>query len=350
MPEPLLSAPGAKIMAPPPPLSDPKRDRLYLVLGLSVQTLCAAATLDSVPTLLHCLRALQRLLEAEFVQTEISSDSKLATEVLNLVHRLLLTCQSHDIHVIVMQIAALVGQALGRGKSKGEGERLGDVAEEEYERKPMFALMEVSACCLLRLVPDLRPDGDDVSVPPVQSTRVTAGEVQVAAHAVSLLMAAFDLCSVPESVDALPTVLFILLHTAKFASLHQPLSTPLLSSCLRSLQQLISGLPLSHPTHGHALCHTLRAALTSLLLGLVSGALNPAPSAASLRGDLSQTEREVKLLVLTVLVKAPSPAVCPVDSELFAAATNLYKDCLSSTDDKVGRKSLSQQVQMAKSI
>ena len=326
MPEPLLSAPGARNTAPL--LSDPKRERLYLVLGLAVQTLCAPATLDSFPTLLHCLRTLHRLLEADFVQSEISSDSKLATEILHLVHRLLLTCQSHDVHVIVMQIAGLVGQALGR-KTEEEGERLGEVSSEEYERKPMFALMEVSACCLLRLVPDLRPDGGDTSGP---VNKGTAREIQVAALAVSLLMAAFELCTLPESVDALPTVLHILLHTAKFAGLAQP---PLLSSCLRSLHQLVSGLCFTHPAHGHALCHTLKSALASLLLGKSSGGLNPTPSSTSPRGDLSQTEREVKLMILTVLVKAPSPEICPNGSELFTAATNLFKDCLTSTDEKV---------------
>ena len=328
--EPLLSAPGAKPAALPP-LSDPKKERLYLVLGLAVQTLCTPATLDSLPTLLHCLKTLHRLLESDFVQNEIGSDSKLTTEILHLVHRLLLTCRSHDIHVIVMQIAALVGQGLRRGGKDGEGERLGDASEEEYEKKPVFALMEVSACCLLRLVPNLRPDGCPSSSAG-QGNKMAEGEVKVAALAVSLLMTAFELCTLPESVDALPTVLHIVLHTAKFASLNQPLSTHLLSSCLRSLQQLVSELPLAHPTHGHALCHTFQAALTSLLLGpAVSGALNPSTNS----GDLSQTEKEVKLLVLTVIVKAPSPEVCPNGSELFTAAINLFKDCLASTDEKV---------------
>ena len=343
MAEPLLSAPGVKRVSPsPPPLGgDPRRDRLHLVLGLAVQTLCAPTTLDSAHTLLHCLRSLQRVLEAEFAGSEVGSDVRLAIEILHLLHRLLLTCQSHDTHVIVMQIAALVGQALrGRGEGEGEGVRLGDVSSEEYEKKPMFSLMEVSACCLLRLVPDLRPGTGEGSVapPPPQGVKVVATAIEVASLAVSLLMVAFELCSVAETVDALPTILYILLHTAKFASLNQPLSTPLLSSCLRSLQQLVSGLSLSHPTHGHALCHALRAALTSLLGGGGSSkgglAPNPPPTGTS-RGDLSEMEREVKLLVLTVIVGAPSPEVCPPGSELSAAATNLFRDCLTSTDEKV---------------
>lgn len=331
MARPLLSTPSMSL-ATPPPLNNPKRDRFFLVLGLAVQTLCTPASLDSPPTLLHCLKALNRLLDDKYAQDQLNSDPKLAIEILHLLHRLLLTCQPRDLHVIVMQIAVLVGRALQEGVKKEDetvekgGGELGTEQESNYEKSPMFALLEVSACCLLQLVPDLKPNDQDSAAQ--TSLAVTQLELAVASHAVSLFTMALSLCSVQETEDALPTVLHMLLHTVKFASLNKPLATSLLSSCIQSLQQLCSLLSVSDPQYGQKLSLTLRAALTSLLNGEASGTEKCSDS-------LSKTETEVKLLVLTVVLHAPSPAVCPPDSQLFVAAVKLFKDCLFSHNEKV---------------
>ena len=338
MPEPLLSTAGARLGARVP-LGDPRRDQFHLVLGLAVQTLCIPATLDSPSTLLHCLKSLNRLLEAEYVQTELNCDPKLATEILHLLHRLLLTCQSHDLHVIVMQIAILVGRAL-QDNTKDESKHDNEDGKD-YKKTPMFALLEVAACCLLRLVPDLRPrDSETVAAPSQTSDRVTSAEMTVASHSVSLLLSAMTLCSAAEMKQALPTVLHILLHTAKFAAANQPLSSLLLTSCIRVLQQLIPRLPLSHPTHGHTLSLTLRSILGSLLNnGRGGGWGGPlakhTDSAGAHTGTLSQMDREIKLLVLTVLLCAPSPLVCPPGSQLFEAVTQLFNECLFTPDKQV---------------
>lgn len=339
MPTPLLSAPGPSLPRSSPLLTDPKKDRFYLILGLAVQTLCTPATLDAPVTLLHCLKALRRLLEAEYALTEIKSDPDLATEILHLLHRLLLTCQSHDLHVIVMQTAVLVGSALreGEGTDSEGAERREELGREgtkleDYEKTPMFALLEVSACCLLRLIPDLNPENHDTSsaTSALPESKVTSKEMTVASHAVSLLPMAMSLCRVKEMVDALPTVLYMLLHTVKFASLNQPLSASLLSSSIRSLQQLTSQLSLSHPVHGQTLSLTIRSMLKSLIDGS-----DPVTSRTASNGVLSQMEGEVKLLVVAVLLRAPSPTVCPPDSLVFQAVVQLFKDSLLSPNEKV---------------
>ena len=342
MPEPLLSTPGVRASTPSP-LGDRKRDRFHLVLGLAVQTLCTPATLDSRNTLLHCVKTLNRLLQSNYVQTEINVDPRLATEILHLLHRLLLTCQSHDLHVIVMQIAVLVGRALqgeGAGK-KGERDNPGreGVGLEECEKTPMFALLEVSACCLLRLVPDLTPrESPSTFLPHSSSDRVSSEEMTVASHAVSLLPVVISLCSLTEAEKALPTVLHILLSTVKFASFSQPLSSGLLSSSVRTLQQLVSQLPLAHPTHSGTLSLTLRSALSSLLLGKGGGGGGGGgfgTTGGDGGGDLSQMDKEVKLLVLTVFLRSPSPSVCPPNSQLSVAAAQLFRECLFMPSEKV---------------
>ena len=327
MPEPLLSTLGttpATSSIPLPPLTDPKKERFHLVLGLAVKTLCTPATLDAPSILIHCLKTLNRLLEANYVQNEIKTDATLAIEILHLLHRLLLTCQSHDLHVIVMQIAVLLGHALQPVESIAEKKVVVRIDSEDYEKTPMFALLEVSGCCLLRLVPELRSSSEHSSG---TADTVSNVEMTVASHAVSLVMMAVGMCSVAETVDALPTILHILLHTVNFASVNQSVSAPLLSSCVRSLQQLVSHLSLTHPTHGHTLALTLRSSLSSLLLTNSDFKTTP--------NSLTEMEREVKLLVVTVLLHAPSPLVCPPGSQLFTAATQLYQESLFASEEKV---------------
>ena len=334
MPEPLLSSSKSSTSIMP---SDLRWDRLHLILGLAVQTLCTPATLDHPPITLHCLKALQRLLKAAYVQHEIGTDTKLAIEVLHLLHRLLLTCQSPDLHVIIMHIAQSIGCALqGKEGEEGTSVEAGEASGEEEELEPgkshVFALLEVTACCLLRLVPDLKPKELESAVVVTRSRSTPShDELTVASQAVSLLVTAVSLCS-PRAMEAiLPTVLHIFLHTTKYAAQLQPLSAPLLSSCLHSLQQLCSGLPLTDQTHGPKLSLTLRAALTSLL-GVPAG---PDDGETS---SLSQIDREVKLLLMAILLHVPSPSLCPPATPLFESCVQLFRECLFSPASKVSQQ------------
>lgn len=334
MPEPLLSSSSSKSSSSIPTVPSLRWDRLHLILGLAVQTLCSPATLDHPPIILHCLKALRRLLEATYVQHEIATDTKLAIEVLHLLHRLLLTCQSPDLHVIIMQIAQSIGHALqGKEERRVEaGETSGGGEELEPGKSHVFALLEVAACCLLRLVPDLKPKELESAVVVTRSRSATPShdELTVASQAVSLLVTATSLCS-PRATEAiLPTVLHIFLHTTKYAAQLQPLSAPLLSSCLRSLQQLCSGLPLTDQTHGPKLSLTLRAALTSLL-GVTAG-----PDSGE-TSTLSQVDWEVKLLVVAILLHVPSPSLCPPATPLFESCVQLFRECLFSPASKVSQ-------------
>ena len=337
MPEPLLasSATSSSTSSSPatsslPPLSsllgDVRRDRLYLVLGLAVQTLCNPASLDHPSLLLHCLRSIQALLLAPYVQVEVCGDSKLAIELLNLLHRLLLTCQSHDIHVLVMHMAQSVGQALHGTKVKEEVVTMNEEEELEPGKSCVFALMEVAACCLLRLVPDLKPKELESSAVPSSFPTPSHQELAVLSQALGLLVSATSLCSPAAAEKLLPTVLHLLLHATKYAASLQSASSALLHSCLRSLQQLCSELPLSDSIHGPHLSRTLRAALTSLL---------EAGGGSGKENTLCQVERVVKILLVAIFLRVPSSSICPAGTALFDSCIQLFRECLCAPSTKV---------------
>ena len=123
LPPPQLVPSGAQMLPPPaiPPLggtsglvpgTDARRDYFHLILGLSVQALCTPATLDEPQTVTHCLRAVKRLFKAAFSRGLLSSDSQLSIEVLSVMHRLLLTCQSKAMHTVALEVASFIGEAL----------------------------------------------------------------------------------------------------------------------------------------------------------------------------------------------------------------------------------------------
>ena len=326
------------------PAADAKYECFHLILGLAVQALCIPATLDHPPTVLSCLHTLRRLLLSKYSRGELSSDSQLAIEMLNVLHRLLLTCQSHGMHFIVLEIAVLVGDTLllaGSTKTElttggGELELSSFKLENALEpgKSCAYALLEVSACCLLRLVPDLRPRDSEV---PSNSSAVlvrhsgspSLEEHNIIARSVSILVTAVSLCTPQACIQMLPSVLHMLLSALKYTSLLSSLQP---TSILQSLRLLCTVLPLSDEQYGSGVVSVLQSALATVLGVEEKGAME--------KGLLAEMEEETRLLVVAVLLRAPVASICPPASELFDGCVLLFKQCLQSGMSKVRNGSL----------
>ena len=316
-------------------LADVRLDHFHLILGLAVRSLCTPAVLDHPLTVLNCLKALQQLLHSTFARREVSSDSQLTIELLSVLHRLLLTCQSQRMHVLVMDIAALLGSALLESASSGGGspEQGGDGFSLEEDVAPgkscVHALMEVSACCLLRLIPTLRPkEAEPASgVASKQPGFPSADELSIVSRAVALLVIASRLCTPQACVQVLPPVLHMLLSALSHASSLRPQPSPTMSAILQSLKLLSTSLPLSDDQRGPRLVRILQSAVTSILgIGEPDG--NEAES------SLASMDTETRLLAIAILLSVPA-AICPPSSSLFDGCVHLFKQCLESGNLKV---------------
>ena len=318
------------------PATDPRHDWFHLILGLAVQSLCTPATLDHPLTVLSCLHGLRRLLSSEYSRGELAADCQLAIEMLSVFHRLLLTSQSHTVHVVVLEIATLVGNALQHvASTKTELEEESEKGRFKLEaviepgKSCVYGLLEVSACCLLRLVPDLKPKESQVS-----SSVITAHhpgspskeELSIITRAVSILVTAVSLCTPHACVHILPSVLHMLLSTLKYTSTLSHNFQP--TSNLQSLRQLCGMLPLSDEHHGG----TVRAVLQSALATV----LGVEERAETEKGLLVDMEEETKLMVVAILLHIPTADICPAPSKLFDGCVKLFKQCLQSTRSKVG--------------
>lgn len=361
LPQPQL-VPSAVQMLPPPtapppgvpggivPGTDVRRDYFHLVLGLSVQALCTPATLDEPQTVAHCLRAVKRLFKAPFSRSLLSCDSQLSIEVLSVMHRLLLTCQSKAMHTVALEVAILVGEALKQSvestppaeKEDSDNKASRFVLESELEsgKSCVYGLLEVSACCLLSVIPSLKPKDATPGVSHTStlsqpSRPLTTEDIVVISHAVKILVLASSLCTPEASIQCLPSLLHLLLSALNCSSkqvARLPSAGLGVAAGLQSLKQLVSALPLSDEEHGACLLEVLRSALASVLG--VGGATTEMGVVGSI--DYSDMDKETQLLVMAVLVVlSPACGVCPPGSALFNGAVQLCKTSLHSQQSKV---------------
>ena len=363
LPQPQLIPQGSQMLPPGVPSAlvvpktDARHDYFHLVLGLAVQSLCIPATLDEPQTVAHCLRAIKRLFKASFSCELLASDTRLSIEVLSVMHRILLTCQSKAMHTVALEIALLVAQALKQSAESPtpsppvEVESSDDIESTKFTlesnlepgKSCVYALLEVSACCLLSLIPDLKPK-DAAGTTPTSAVAtqpprpLTSDENIVISHAIKVLTLATSLCAPDTIVQCLPSVLHLLLSALQYSSKQAsqlPAASLSVASGLQNLKQLVSTLPLSHKEQGGCLLDILQSALASVLgVGVADDGVSKAGGTVG-SGDYSDMDMETRLFVMAVLVLSPAEGVCPPGSSLFTSSVELCKTCLQSEQSKV---------------
>jgi hypothetical protein len=355
LPTPLLS--GASNSSPlPPPLvtSNPKVMNFHLILGLSVQSLCAPATLDHPHILSSCLWALHKLLSSSMACEVLSSDSRFAMEILSTLHRLLLTCQSPSFHVLSLRIAILVGEVLGKAVQSSvlqASEREGVVADKSPVKEldsdkviPVsleaivdpgksytYSLLEVVSCCLLRLVPSLaehqpRPSSSSAAASPHLPSK---DDLMCMSLSLKILAMPCGLCTPEALPSVLPSAVHLLLSMLGYVSTLPQQTIKMVphlpAVALSALSQVCTTLPMSHDEVGPQLAGVLQSALISVLGGYVS----------EVKGESTLAiNDESRMMVVVVLLRAASSHdICP--SALFEGSVALFVKCLRSSDSQV---------------
>lgn len=343
--------------------SDPRLEKFHLILGLAVQSLCMPATLDQTHVLSNCLRTLRKLLCSEVAHEVLASDCRVGVELLSVVHRLLLTSTSLPIHVTSIQAASIMGGILQQAVVKasfsspssssdpgvkGMGGGPNVPVKPEISIQPgescAYGLLEVVACCLLRLIPSLHvmrsPHLTSSSASSSSSLHpnLKSEELLVILHSIKILGVVCSICGPEGVVSVLPPVLHMLLSTLAYVCMLQRAPTPgliasLTSAGMQSLGQLCSALPLSHDLVGPQLCSIIQSALFSVLGKHVHqvGSVKGEEEEAGLMG----MDDETRLVVVAVLLLRTPQDVCPAPSNLFDGCVCLFKQCLHSKDTKV---------------
>uniref|UniRef100_A0A671T5G1 HEAT repeat-containing protein 5B n=1 Tax=Sinocyclocheilus anshuiensis TaxID=1608454 RepID=A0A671T5G1_9TELE len=194
------------------------------VSGISIEFLCFPRAEEPIEDVMSCLHALCTLLDSPSARTHIAEDQLLAVELLNVLHRLLLT---RDPPSVQLQVTTVVQKTIRAAQEHlehirssktvedggdeecvsvlGEG---GETGELLPGKSLVFAAMELLVFILVRHLPHLKAqDTDGVRQPPQHlsdhSSRLVAATVTALAELPSL-------CSPAGSMTILPTVLFLI--------------------------------------------------------------------------------------------------------------------------------------------
>ncbi|XP_019061162.1 HEAT repeat-containing protein 5B isoform X2 [Fukomys damarensis] len=82
-------------------LPEINKDRMHLILGVSIQFLCSPRPEEPIEHVTACLQALHTLLDSPYARIHIAEDQLIGVELLSVLHRLLLTCNPSSIQLLV---------------------------------------------------------------------------------------------------------------------------------------------------------------------------------------------------------------------------------------------------------
>ncbi|XP_022085919.1 HEAT repeat-containing protein 5B-like [Acanthaster planci] len=343
--------PGMKAAQSTVPGKTPKRlkeDYFHLILGVCVEALSSQRSAEPIQSVHYCLQAVDTLLDSAWPRSRLSSDPSLAVELLNVMHRLLLTRETLSTHLLVTAVVKRVIQAMEEqmvvdGKDKedrcepkpnGGGGVFQEEGGESGEIVPgssvVFATLEVCLCLLVRQLPALNPT---VSSAIIQSYAKNAGLSEEASvlisTTVSIMAGLPELCSPAGSVSVLPTILF--LTTGVLRETAEPSTdgkiTTTVSASLQALRMLMHSRHLDNPTCVKEWVRLLRSALATVLDFARPGK------------DKTGVDENSVLLAVAVFVSTAPTSVTAVPG-LQCQAMELFKKTMHSDEPLVKLKSL----------
>lgn len=219
------------------------QDRFYLILGISMEALCNSASRLEPKTVKHCLRGLKALLGTSWPRSQLGRDKVLSRELLNVLHRVILTRDGADVHNLALDVVKFVMLATQENlneqrnkenekdsadekatngtsdaqneetKTSGEGGLNGDFP---MDTSVVFATLEICLCTIVRHIPALNPSSTSIGFQaPTHLTKMSPATFDLIARVIEIMVDLLDLCSCVGAVSILPTVLHLITNVLK---------------------------------------------------------------------------------------------------------------------------------------
>ncbi|XP_078190850.1 HEAT repeat-containing protein 5A isoform X22 [Callithrix jacchus] len=311
------SSSGATIKSP----EDVYTDRFHLILGISVEFLCSLRSDATMESITACLHALQALLDVPWPRSKIGSDQDLGVELLNVLHRVILTRESPSIQLASLEVVRqIICAAQEHVKEKRRSAEVDDGAAEKETlpefgegkdtgglvpgKSLVFATLELCVCILVRQLPELNPKL--TGSPGVKATKpqmLSEDGSRLVSAALVILSELPAVCSPEGSISVLPTILYLTIGVLRETAVKLP-GGQLSSTVAASLQALkgILSSPMAQAEKSYtAWTDLLRSALTTIL-----DCWDPVD-------ETHQELDEVSLLTaITVFVLSTSPEVTTI--------------------------------------
>ncbi|XP_078089813.1 HEAT repeat-containing protein 5A isoform X2 [Mustelus asterias] len=211
---------------------DVNTDRFHLILGISVEFLCSPRPDAPMESIVACLHALQSLLDVVWPRCKVGSDQELGVELLNVLHRLILTRESPFIQLAVIEVVEqIIRAAQEHVKEKRRSAEVDDGAAEKETlpefgegndtgglvpgKSLVFATLELSLSILVRQLPQLNPKLVGASIGNGKSQQLSKDGIKLIAAALGILSELTSVCSPAGSISILPTVLYLIIGVLK---------------------------------------------------------------------------------------------------------------------------------------
>ncbi|XP_041106772.1 HEAT repeat-containing protein 5B isoform X2 [Polyodon spathula] len=211
---------------------DVVKDKIHLLLGVSIEFLCFPRPEEPIEHVAACLQALRTLLDSPCVRTHIAEDQLLGVELLNVLHRLLLT---RDPPSVQLQVTDVVWETIRAAQDQLQEQRRAKCKEDASEKDAacmlgeggdtgglvpgkslVFAAMELLVFILVRHLPQLNTKVmDSPSHMPYKPQRLPEESARLVAATVTILADLPSLCSPDGSMTILPTILFLITGVLK---------------------------------------------------------------------------------------------------------------------------------------
>ncbi|XP_030787197.1 HEAT repeat-containing protein 5A isoform X2 [Rhinopithecus roxellana] len=275
------SSSGATIKSP----EDVYTDRFHLILGISVEFLCSLRSDATMESITACLYALQALLDVPWPRSKIGSDQDLGIELLNVLHRVILTRESPSIQLASLEVVRqIICAAQEHVKEKRRSAEVDDGAAEKETlpefgegkdtgglvpgKSLVFATLELCVCILVRQLPELNPKlTGSPGVKARKPQMLSEDGSRLVSAALVILSELPAVCSPEGSISILPTILYLTIGVLRETAVKLP-GGQLSSTVAASLQALkgILSSPMARAEKSHtAWTDLLRSALTTVL-------------------------------------------------------------------------------------
>uniref|UniRef100_A0A8C4PIM0 HEAT repeat-containing protein 5A n=1 Tax=Equus asinus asinus TaxID=83772 RepID=A0A8C4PIM0_EQUAS len=311
------SSSGATVKSP----EDVYTDRFHLILGISVEFLCSLRSDATMESITACLHALQALLDVPWPRSKIGSDQDLGIELLNVLHRVILTRESPSIQLASLEVVRqIICAAQEHVKEKRRSAEVDDGAAEKETlpefgegkdtgglvpgKSLVFATLELCVCILVRQLPELNPKLTGSPGVKARKPQMLSEDGSRLVSAALVILAELPAVCSPEGmlISILPTLLYLTIGVLRETAVRLPgghLSSTVAAS-LQALKGILSS-PMARAEKSHA-------AWTDLLRSALMTVLD--------FWDPDGTHRELDevslLTALTVFILSTSPEVTTV--------------------------------------
>uniref|UniRef100_A0A8B9T110 HEAT repeat-containing protein 5B n=1 Tax=Anas platyrhynchos TaxID=8839 RepID=A0A8B9T110_ANAPL len=212
-------------------LPELNKDRMHLILGVSIQFLCSPRPEEPVEHVTSCLQALHTLLDSPCARIHIAEDQLLGVELLSVLHRLLLTWDPPSVQLLVTGVV----QQIVRAAQDYLQEKRNTLNEDDIEEKEnplvlgeggesgglvpgkslVFAAMELLMFILVRHMPHLSSKVSDSPSHIAAKSHLSEESARLVAATVTILSDLPSLCSPAGCMTVLPTILFLITRVLK---------------------------------------------------------------------------------------------------------------------------------------